>query len=449
LLIGTYDPLKTGIVAERPFQILSPEDAGDKLGFGFMLHRLAKQAFQGSNGVETWVLPQAEAGGAVAAAGELDFTGTTGVVAGTIPLYLSGLSVPVTIATAATIENIADAVVAAINADADLPVTAVKVAVTFEVTLTAKSKGPWGNDISIAFSLGVNEELPAGVTVAVTDMATGAGIPTISTALDALGTGDNANEGYFTDVVHGYGQDTTTLDAISAYVGAGNEFSGLYSKTVARPFRVLTGDVATGSAGLAALIVITDLRKTDRASGVIAVPGSQSHPSEIASQAIGHMARINNDRAAQSYVGILLTGIWPGDTADRWTSEYDNRDTAVKSGISPTRVQSGVTYPYCRISLIISALISVRRNGRVSPSWPMSRGWAVRQTGKKPAISIRLKMIWSPSRWPLRIRPGYTRRLLPLTSSKKLARWLSGPAVLVSTTLFRSYCLEKVEYSTP
>ena len=341
LIIATYDPAKTGVVDEEPVRVLSPEDTGAKFGFGFMVHRLAVQSFKGSNGIETYIQPQSEAGGAVVAEGEIDFTGTTGVEAGTISLYIAGISVPVTIPAAATIENIADAVVAAITAEKELPVTAVKVAVTFEVTITAKSKGPWGNDISIKFNLGVGDELPVGVVAAVTPMASGAGIPSMADALDGLGTGDDANELFFTDVVHGYGQDSTTLDAISAYVGEGNELIGLYDDVVARPFRVLTGDVAAGSAGLTALQAVADSRKLDRANGIIAVPGSPSHPSEIAALAMGILSRINQERAAQSGIDQFMSGIWPGEKADRWTSEYDNRDIAVKNGISPTKVKSG------------------------------------------------------------------------------------------------------------
>jgi phage tail sheath gpL-like len=340
LCIGTYDPLKTGVVDEVPVQVLSPEDAGDQFGFGFMVHRLVTRAFEGGQGIPVYVQPQSEVG--TQAAGEIDFTGSTGVLAGTLHLYIAGLYVPVTITAAMTIENIADAVVAAVTAKKELPVTAVKVAVTFEVTITAKSEGPEGNNISIAFNLGANQSLPTGVVTAVTDMASGATNPDITTALNGLGTGDDANEDFYTDVVHGYGVDATVLDAISTYVGAGDNTTGLYAKTVSRPFRVLTGDVAAGSAGLVALQAIADARKTDRANGVIAVPDSESHPSEIAALAVGHMARINQERAAQHYVDILLEGIWPGDKgSDRWTSEYDNRDTAVKGGISPTRVKSG------------------------------------------------------------------------------------------------------------
>jgi phage tail sheath gpL-like len=340
LLIGTYDPAKTLVVDEVPARILSAEDAGDQFGFGFMLHRMAVRSFEGGAGVETWVVPQAEAGGAAASTGELDFVGTAGVLAGTVRLYVAGIAVPVNVADAATADAIATAVAAAINADTALPVTAA--AVTTVVTTTSKTKGPWGDDITLRFNINAGEALPTGVTVAVTDMSGGSGIPTIADALNGLGTGDDANEQFFTDVAHGYGQDTTTLDAISTYVGAGNDFLGLYEKTVGRPFRVLSGDIVADTAGFTAITAVGNGRKLDRANGVLSVPGSASHPTEIASQAIGIMARINNDRAAQSYIGIPMINVDPGPKADRWTSDYDNRDTAVKSGVSPTRIQNGV-----------------------------------------------------------------------------------------------------------
>ena len=363
LIIGTQLAAKT-LPPEIPIRILSPEDCGDKAGFGSMLHRLSIQTFQGGNGIETSIQPQDEAGGAVVADGEIDWTGTTGVLAGTIYLYISGIQVAVTIAAGTDLEGVSDAVVAAVNAIKELPVTAAKTAVSFETTFEAKSLGTWGNDISIVFNLGVGEELPTGVVVnAVTAMANGAGVPTMADALDGLGVNDDANENFFTDVVHGYGQDTTTLDAISAYVGEGNDFIGLYDKLVSRPFRVLTGDVASGTGGLTSLISLADGRLLDRANGIIAVPDSPSHPSEIAALAIGNMARINQDRAAQAYGDILLTGIWPGDKGDRWTSDYDNRDTAVKSGISPTRVKNGQVFMQNVVTFYRPASIPESSNG--------------------------------------------------------------------------------------
>ncbi len=338
LIIGTYDPLKTLVVDEVPVQILSPEDAGDKFGFGFMIHRLAVQVFKGSQGVECWVVPQAETSGQ--AAGDITFT-ASGLLAGTVYMYIAGIPVPFDVAADDDATAVALAASNAIAAIKELPVTAAPTAGVLGIT--SKSEGTWGNDISIRFNIKPGEESPVGLTGAVvTDMASGAGTPTIADALDGLGTGDDANEAFFTDVVHGYGQVTIMLDAISTYVGSGDVFNGLYSKTVARPFRVPTGDVVAGSTGLTDLIALGNGRKLDRANGVIAVPGSANHPAEIAAQSIGHMARINNDRVAQHYIGVQLIDIDPGEKADRWTSDYDNRDIAVKAGVSPTKIASGV-----------------------------------------------------------------------------------------------------------
>ena len=361
LLIGTYDPLKVLVVDEVPVLITSAEDAGDKFGFGFMAHRLALAAEKGAQGLETWIQPQTELG--TASAGDIDFTGSTGVVAGTLSVYIGGERVPVTITTAMTPEEITDAVVLAINANADLPVIAAKRAVTFETDVTAKNKGLEGDNIDISLNLGVGEETPTGITAAITAMTGGAGTPVIQDALDALGTGDNANEAFFTDVAHGYGQDTTTLDAIANYVGQGNDFLGLYSKTVARPFRSMVADVAVGSSGLTALIAISDVRLNDRSQGIIGVPGSQTHPSDIAAQTIGHMARINNRRAEEAFNNVLLVGVQPGAKADRWTSSFDSRDTAVKSGISPTLVASGSVTLQNVVSFYRPASVPVTSNG--------------------------------------------------------------------------------------
>lgn len=364
LIIGTGDPTTEAANSlDTPMLGLSAANVGALTGFGFMLHRLALNEEKGSNGVEFYYIQQAEPAGAQSA-GEIDFTGSTGVLAGTLAIYIAGISVSVAITSAMTIEEIADAVVAAITANEDLPVTATKTAVTFEVVVTAKSEGPdWGDDISIKLNIKAADETPTGIIAGITDMTGGAGTYDIQTALDSLGTGDGANEAFFTDVVHGYGQVTAVLDAISTYVGPGNAFLGLYDKVVHRPFRVLTGDVATGSGGLSALIALGNGRKEDRANGVIAVPGSASHPSEIAALALGNMARISNNRPEENYVGILMDGIDPGEKADRWSSEYNNRDTAVKAGVSPTLVKSGAVYLQNVVSFYHPDSVPVTSNG--------------------------------------------------------------------------------------
>lgn len=342
VIIGTYDPAKTLTADNVPKQVFSPEDVGDQFGFGFMLHRLAVQAFLGSQGIETWVIPQPEDGAAVQADATATFS-TTGTIAGTVYMYINGQSVPFGIATDDTSDNIADKAVAAADLIKELPTAqVVDGSTTDQVNITSKSGGTWGNYISVTFNEKAGEEFPIGVSVVVVDMSSGAGtIPDIDDALDALGTGDNQNEDYFTDLIYGYGQDSTTMDKLSAYNGSGNDFIGNYAKEVARPFRVLNGDVVADTAGLTALIIVGDGRKLDRTDGTIAVPGSPNHPEEIAALAMGIMANRNNIRAEESYKDIVLPGIIPGARDERWTADYDNRDLAVKAGISPTDVKNG------------------------------------------------------------------------------------------------------------
>ena len=338
VIIGTYDPAKTTIVDEVPEQIFSSADAADKYGFGSMVHRLALSSELGSQGLETWVCPQAEAGGAVAAEGTIAFSVTT-AEAGTLPLYIGGDLVPVTITAAMTPTEIGDAVDAAILARPNLPVTSSNT--TGTVTFTAKTKGTWGNKIELSFAWGFQEAIPGGVNAVVTPMASGATDPDITDALTGLGNGDDKNELDFTALIHGYGYATATLNAISTYNGTGNLFEGCYAKTVARPLRSLTGDTDPETAALTALLALGNGRKLDRTNGVVGVPGSPNHPEEIAALSMGTMEITNAIRAEETYIGRALAGVIPGVTGDRWSADYDNRDLAVKAGVSPTIVEDG------------------------------------------------------------------------------------------------------------
>ncbi|KPK96009.1 hypothetical protein AMJ80_02390 [bacterium SM23_31] len=369
VIIGTFDPLKTDIVADVPIQVFSPEDVGAKCGFGFMIHRLAEQCFKGSGaGIETWIVPQDENGTAVAAAGSIDFTGSTASNE-TLYLYISGIldrPIAISLANAADDAEICSRTVDAINAIKELPVTAAINGVTPEICdITAKSKDVWGNGITIAFSRRPGEETPASITAVITAMTGGSGGYDITTALDALGTGDNANEKFFTEFIHGYG--SLAFDDILTYVGPGDQKIGLYAETVHKPFQSLYGDVGAGSAGLTAVLAAAELRReTDRANGYIAVAGSLSHPSEIAALTMGHRSRVANSRPEQNYVDIILTGIDPGDEADRWTNDYANRDTAVKGGVSPTVVRNNTVYLQNVVSFYRPESVPINSNAYAS-----------------------------------------------------------------------------------
>jgi phage tail sheath gpL-like len=348
LLVGEGDPALVDVnyETEKLYLVTSAEDVGARFGFGFELYRLAKWAFMGSQGVETWVIatPEDEPNGTPSEAdGNIQIT-ASGVLAGTLHMYISGEYVPVGVADNDDATEIEASIVAAINAINTLHVTAsTTTPVPGAANITAKNKSTYGNYVKITFNEGYGEEFPTGVSAVVTQPTGGTGGYSFTLHVaSVLGENDEQNEKYFTDMVLSDSQQSTPfLNAISNWNGAGNTFVGNYSKLVQRPLRVLFGDTAAGSSGLSTLIGFGNSRKTDRTNGIIAVPGSPNHPQEIAALTMGIMARINNNNAAESYVNQVLPGVWPGVSADRWTSSHSSRDQAVKAGISPTIQEDG------------------------------------------------------------------------------------------------------------
>ena len=330
-----------------PFLVLSPEDVASKCGPGSMAHRLAIAADRGSkSAVPMSVLIEADTNGATFAKGTLTLT-VTGPQSGTLALYVAGKKYGIPVQPTDTAALLGGRIAVAITADQAAPVSAVNV--DGVSTLTSKSAGPWGNGITVAINQrpAEGETTPTGVTAVIGAMTGGSGFPDVAADLPlALGSGDSANEAGFTAVIHGYGKDSTVLDALSVYNGIDNENAGLYQETIARAFRSLWGDVSLGSDGLAGLIAYTDTRKSDRTSGVFPVPGSLTHPAEIAAEAMGYMEITNADLAEKGYNDAPLSGVDPGVIArmngQDWTSEYTNRDLAVHNGISTSIVKGGV-----------------------------------------------------------------------------------------------------------
>lgn len=361
VVIGTNAAAKDGTVTENvPRLSGGPADAGSIYGFGSMIHRLIVAAWAGHGGaIPTWVIPQHEAGGAVASTSNTFAVTGPATAAGVLAFYVAGIRYAVTVPSGMTATQAGDALVAAMTADPACPCTGINTIGT--IALTAKSKGPWGDSIAVAVNILPGDALPAGIACAVTILAAGAGVPTLATALNALGTGSNRNtlpngQG-MTDLVHGYldaataptltVQEQTSLTAIGTYGGfaTSDPPDGCYDHLVAKPFRCLVGDVTTGAAVPAGLTSLATTNTVDRTTGVIAVPGSNTHPMEIAAQAMARMALVNAVRAEQMYVGQVLAGVDPGYAANtagtRWTNDYTQRDVAVKAGISPTLVVGG------------------------------------------------------------------------------------------------------------
>ena len=160
---------------------------------------------------ETWLLPLADDPAGVAATGSIAVSGTP-TAGGVISLYLGGDLVSVPVTTTMTATDIATALRAAITAGVDFLASAGGSGTT--VALTAKNKGPLGNDIDLRLNYrgGRNGEANVpGVTLTLTPMASGATAPSLTNALLALVDKD------FDYYAFPY-TDTTSLNAIQAFL---------------------------------------------------------------------------------------------------------------------------------------------------------------------------------------------------------------------------------------
>ena len=185
LLIGQKTSAGTA-TAEVPVLLTHPDQADEYFGVGSQLARMFRAAYQNNSYTETWGLPLDDASGGMAAAGSILFGGAL-TKAGTLNVYIGGVKVAIAVASDDTPAEVAAALVAAINADTSLPVTAAVNGETDEqVDITAKNKGLLGNDIDLRHSYNVQESLPAGLTATITAMSSGDGNPDITDALAAI-----------------------------------------------------------------------------------------------------------------------------------------------------------------------------------------------------------------------------------------------------------------------
>lgn len=325
-IFATYDPAKTAVVPDIPVRVFTETEAGEKFGFGFPAHLAARQTLRKSGVVPVYIFPIEEDGSAVAGDGNILIAGTS-TSSGTISLYIGGQEVKVTIASGTAPADIATAVIAAINADINLPVTTLVNATPEQLDITSKYQGAIAQDITLVINLSEIEkdQTPAGVSFTITDLTSGAGVPEVTTALGNMGTD------WYTYVVNTFGTDTDVMDEFATF----NE-DERWDDLVNKFFRAFYGSVDV----LATITAITDARTLDRTNGAITSPSAYSLPLEFAALAVGQMAARNQNNPAQPYTGLILDGLTPATSADQWT--YAQRNAAIIDGCSTTILEDGI-----------------------------------------------------------------------------------------------------------
>ena len=312
IVLGQYNNGKTPTV-NTPQLVLTKDDAWDRYGRGSLLAAMIEVQLAKSGGVPVYGLPLADDGSAVAATGTLAVSVTT-ALAGTLAIYIGGVKVSVAVTAGMADTAIGDAIAAAINANLDLPVTAVNATAT--VTLTIRWKGEAGNQILLELNRADEDETPGGVSVVVVDIGSvvvGATNPVLDTAMAALG------DAWYTEMVNPY-LDSTSLTELEATGVERNDPS------VKRQVVIFTG--FTGA--ISAFITALDSRNSEWTT-YVPVPGSPTAAYIIAAAAGAIMGRYQQSTPGRPMKTLKLPGVIAGNE-----SMIPSNDTTVRAGGSWT-----------------------------------------------------------------------------------------------------------------
>ena len=179
--------LATGTAtAGQLYRVTRPGDGTVLCGAGSIGEAMVRTARTANRFSDLWLLALDDDAAGTQATGKIVFDNALG--SGAIAVYIGGRRVRIVVTDTMTAPDRAAALVAAINDDDAMPVTATQGVnpADNEVLLTARHKGETGNDIVIRIGLQADEVLPAGAEVTITAMANGAGNPDITDAIDAI-----------------------------------------------------------------------------------------------------------------------------------------------------------------------------------------------------------------------------------------------------------------------
>jgi phage tail sheath gpL-like len=329
LIIGQKISAGTA-TANTLVKVTSADQVATLAGRGSMLHRQAKAWFANNAFTETWLGVLDDNGAGVAATGTLTVTGPS-TAAGTLSLYIGGQLVQVAVTSGMAQNDIATAIAAAVTAATDLAVTAA--AVTNVVTLTCRHKGTFGNDINLRLNYQDGEATPAGVSVAIVAMASGATNPVLTTLIAAMG------DTWFNVLAHGY-TDATSLTAIEA------ELASRFG-----PSRMIDGVAITSASGTQGTLGTLGDGRNSPHNCIVAQAGKTpiTHPAEYAAAVAAAVALSAAADPARPFQTLPLAGVKAPAEADLFTKA--ERNLMLFDGISTSKVAAG---GICQIERLVT-----------------------------------------------------------------------------------------------
>ena len=310
-----------GTATAGQFYRLNEQIPNQYFGVGSDLARMANKWFEGNKFTEVWAYPFADPAG-VAATGKISFNGSAATADGEVPLLLDGKRVAFSVANADTSADICTACIAAINAETDLPFTALVDPINaYECNLTAKNVGIIGNNLDIQYCYYDGEVLPSGVVIAITAMASGTLSVDVTAMLTAIG------EDWYNVIVSSVA-DATNLALIEAELlsrfGPLRMIDGMY--VCSR--RGIGGDRATKNTELIAF-------GNGRNSKHVTCMNCSYIPNDPAEFAAGYAAQIAYESAIdpnRPLQTLTVTGILPPKRGQR--NSLSDNNALLMDGIS-------------------------------------------------------------------------------------------------------------------
>lgn len=323
-VFGLINDDKIGEVDLSKRQVTQASEVGSLYGFGSQLHLACLQLLppngDGVGTVPVTVYPMQHPITFSVSSGSITPTGTAVETSG-YRFYCGGVrSQQFILDPADDVAAMCQKIVAAINAELDMPVLATTDDVT--VTLEAKWGGLAGDDISIV----LEGDLDNGVAFGISNMAGGIGSPDIESKLAEVG------DVWETLLLNC--STATDEDAMDAFQQWGE---GRWGALTRKPAVAVFGTVESDQAQA---IVIPETRKSDRVNVQIPFPGSRELPFVLAARALARIAPVANNNPPRDYGSLKVDFLEPGTDAEQWL--YPARDAAVKGGSSTTEVKDGV-----------------------------------------------------------------------------------------------------------
>jgi phage tail sheath gpL-like len=317
LFIG--NKLATGTAPAGTLQrINSAADAAGLFGRGSVLQEMLVAARAANQTSDIWAMALDDNGAGVQHTKTVTVTGPA-TASGTLALYVNGFKYSVGVVLNDTATVIATAIAAAVNARLDSPMTAGSAVGV--VTLTARHKGAFGNDMDARVNFYPDEKLPAGVAVVVAAGTAGAGNPDVATALAAISL-----EAYYTIV--------TPWNDVANVVKLETELASRWGGMDMRTGHVFIGFTGTQAA--------QTTYGAARNSPHVTIIGAKNPPTPIYVYAAVLAAECEQSGAidpARPFQTLPMPGVLPPALADRYTRL--ERDLNLRDGISTFTVDQG------------------------------------------------------------------------------------------------------------